>query len=85
MSNIERIQEEMSKEIVIARDGLTIGGRRFPGCISANDLVVVPPSGTDDALWQVKITIVTDTPPRFIGTHLADSGEVVIDDTEEGR
>ena len=83
MSHIERMREEMSKEIVIARNGLSIGGRRFPGFISADDFVVRPPTKPNDDLWEVKLTLVTDTPPRFIGMRLEDSGEVVIDDTEE--
>lgn len=79
----QRDLEELSKEIVIARDGLTIGGRRFPGAIGADELMVVPPNGNSGPLWRIKLTLLTDTPPRFVGTRLEDSGEVVIDDTEE--
>ena len=73
------IDHELGKEIVIARDGLTIGGRKFPGVIAKEQLTVTPPDG-DDPLWFVNLCLITETPPRFIGTRLADSGEVI----EEG-
>ncbi|MEE2058945.1 hypothetical protein [Rhodococcus artemisiae] len=76
------IEEELGKEIVIARDGLTIGGRKFPGVIAREQMTVEPPSG-NDPLWFVKLTLITETPPRFIGTKLAESGEIVIEDGVE--
>ncbi|TWH05592.1 hypothetical protein L618_008000000030 [Rhodococcus rhodochrous J45] len=66
-------RDDLGKEIVIAADGLSIGGRRFPGVIAKDSLHVEPISETP-GLWQVDLSLITTTPPRFIGTRLVDAG-----------
>jgi hypothetical protein len=77
------IYADLGKEIVIAQDGLSIGGRRFPGVIAKEGLSVEPISETH-GLWKINLSLLTETPPRFIGTRLAESGEVLIDDEASG-
>lgn len=65
-------RDDLGKEIVIAVDGLSIGGRRFPGVIAKDSLHVEPISETP-GLWQVDLSLITTTPPRFIGTRLVEA------------
>lgn len=74
-------RDPINDEIVIGRDGLTIGGRRFPGLIAKDGLKVVP--SDDGKVWLVDLTLVTATPPRFVGTRISESGEVIVDDEQE--
>ncbi|QOV97623.1 hypothetical protein [Rhodococcus pyridinivorans] len=63
---------DLDKEIVIAADGLSIGGRRFPGVI-AKDSLHVEPICDAPGLWRVDLSLLTTTPPRFIGTRLVEA------------
>jgi len=64
---------DLGKEIVIAVDGLSVGGRRLPGVIEKDSLHVEPICDAP-GLWRVDLSLLTTTPPRFIGTRLVDGG-----------
>ena len=77
----DNLPDELSKEIVIARDGITIGGRRFPGVIAASSVYVTPPD-VDDPVWSVNLRLITETPVRFVGIRLDAFGEIVLEDDQ---
>lgn len=66
-------RDDLGKEIVIAVDGLSVGGRRLPGVIEKDSLYVEPICDAP-GLWRVDLSLLTTTPPRFIGTRLVDGG-----------
>ncbi|APE09724.1 hypothetical protein BO226_11325 [Rhodococcus sp. 2G] len=66
-------RDDLGKEIVIAVDGLSVGGRRLPGVIEKDSLHVEPICDAP-GLWRVDLSLLTTTPPRFIGTRLVDGG-----------
>jgi len=63
---------DLSKEIVIAVDGLSIGGRRLPGGVEKDSLHVEPICDAP-GLWRVDLSLIATTPPRFIGTRLVEA------------